>query len=57
MLFCSDQARSDAEAVLSVGLFVLHIVRPKLTKKIILGGTLSRYIIYFFTYSDNNNKH
>ena len=26
--------------VLSVGLFVLHIVRPKLTKKIILGGTL-----------------
>ena len=59
MLFCSDQAWSDAEAVLSVGLFVLHIVRPKLTKKIILGGTLLRYIIYFFicTYSDNNNKH
>ena len=25
MLFCSDQARSDSEAVLSVGLFVLHI--------------------------------
>ena len=29
MLFCSDQARSDLEAVLSVGLFVLHIAeRP-----------------------------
>ena len=25
MLFCSDQARSDSEAVLSVGLFVLYI--------------------------------
>ena len=25
MLFCSDQARSDSEVVLSVGLFVLHI--------------------------------
>ena len=25
MLFCSDQARSDSEAVLSVGLFVVHI--------------------------------
>lgn len=24
MLFCSDQRRSDLEAVLSVGLFVLH---------------------------------
>ena len=24
MLFCSDQSRSDSEAVLSVGLFVLH---------------------------------
>ena len=24
MLFCSDQRRSDSEAVLSVGLFVLH---------------------------------
>ena len=29
MLFCSDQARSDSEAVLSVGLFVLYIAeRP-----------------------------
>ena len=29
MLFCSGQARSDSEAVLSVGLFVLHIAeRP-----------------------------
>ena len=29
MLFCSNQARSDSEAVLSVGLFVLHIAeRP-----------------------------
>ena len=28
-LFCSGQARSDSEAVLSVGLFVLHIAeRP-----------------------------
>ena len=25
---------------MSVGLFMLHIVRPKLTKKVILGGTL-----------------
>lgn len=24
MLFCSDQRRSDSEAVLNVGLFVLH---------------------------------
>lgn len=43
MLFCSDQVRSDAEAVLSVGLFVLHkSFEMRLTKLLVVG---SQYVI------------